>query len=81
MGDTRAFPAAENKEYKDWIVQLKHEIRSAQIKASIAVNEEMLMLYWNIGKDICSKNLDVKYGSHFFENLSQDLRSDFARFF
>ena len=35
------------------------------------------MLYWNIGKDICSKNLDVKYGSHFFENLSRDLRSDF----
>lgn len=77
MGDKKAFPAAENKEYKDWIVQLKHEIRSAQIKASIAVNEEMLMLYWNIGKDICSKNLDVKYGSHFFENLSHDLRSDF----
>ncbi|MBQ3368081.1 DUF1016 family protein [bacterium] len=67
----------KNKEYRDWIVQLKKDIRATQIKASIAVNEEMLILYWNIGKDICNKRLDAKYGSHFFENLSRDLRSDF----
>lgn len=64
-------------EYKDWIVQLKKDIRLTQLKASIAVNEEMLILYWNIGKDICQKQLDSKYGSHFFEILSKDLRADF----
>ena len=64
-------------EYKDWIVQLKKDIRLTQLKASIAVNEEMLILYWNIGKDICQKQLDSKYGSHFFEILSKDLRTDF----
>ena len=65
------------KEYKDWIIQLKKDIRLTQLKASIAVNEEMLILYWNIGKDICQKQLDSKYGSHFFEILSKDLRTDF----
>ena len=35
-------------EYKDWIIQLKKDIRLTQLKASIAVNEEMLILYWNI---------------------------------
>ncbi|MEE1291650.1 MAG: PDDEXK nuclease domain-containing protein, partial [Spirochaetota bacterium] len=65
------------KEYKDWIVQLKKDIRLTQLKASIAVNEEMLILYWNIGKDISQKQLDSKYGSHFFEILSKDLRADF----
>ena len=37
----------------------------------------MLRLYWNIGKDICEKQYDTKYGSHFFENMSADLRKDF----
>ncbi len=67
------------KEYKNWIVQLKKDIRLTQLKASIAVNEEMLILYWNIGKDICQKQLDSKYGSHFFEILSKDLRTDFPK--
>lgn len=59
-------------EYKNWISQIKKQIRGAQIKASIAVNEEMLELYWNIGKDIVEKSFDKKYGSHFFETLSND---------
>lgn len=66
-----------NDEYRDWLRQLKANIRSAQIKASIAVNEEMLILYWNIGKDISNKKMDAQYGSRFFEKLSRDLRSDF----
>lgn len=64
-------------EYKDWIASLKKSIRNAQIKASIAVNEEMLELYWNIGKDISERKFENKYGSAFFENLSHDLRSEF----
>ena len=68
---------ADDEEYKNWILELKKQIRSAQIKASIAVNEEMLLLYWNIGMDIFEKQLDSKYGSHFYETLSKDLRSTF----
>ncbi len=64
-------------EYKNWISQIKKQIRGAQIKASIAVNEEMLELYWNIGKDIVEKSFDKKYGSHFFETLSNDLQMEF----
>ena len=68
---------SSDPEYKNWIFQIKEQILGAQIKASIAVNEEMLELYWNIGKDISSKKLDSKYGKHFFERLSKDLRNDF----
>ena len=42
--------------YKVWLVSIKNQIKSAQIKTSIAVNEEMLNLYWNIGKDISEKH-------------------------
>ena len=68
---------ANNAEYKNWILSIKKQIKTAQIKASIAVNEEMLLLYWTIGKDICEKHFDSQYGSSFFENLSKDLRHDF----
>lgn len=64
-------------DYKSWLVSIKNQIKSAQIKASIAVNEEMLNLYWNIGKDISEKHLDSQYGSGFFDNLSKDLKIEF----
>lgn len=64
-------------EYKSWVCELKKQIKTAQLKASIAVNEEMLSLYWNIGKDISEKHYDAQYGTGFFENLSNDLKADF----
>ena len=67
----------QNADYKIWIAGLKKRVQTTQIKASIAVNEEMLALYWSIGKDISEKHLDSTYGSHFFENVSHDLRTDF----
>lgn len=66
-----------NNEYKKWIADVKRLIKSTQIKASIAVNEEMLELYWSIGHDISEKQLDSKYGSKFFETLSAEIRKDF----
>ncbi len=63
--------------YSNWIEQIKAQIKHAQIKASIAVNQEMLALYWEIGKDIYEQHLDTAYGKHFFEKLSRDLREAF----
>ena len=60
-------------EYKSWISELKTRYKQAQIKASIAVNEEMLNLYWNIGKDISEKQFANTYGSAFYKTLSSDL--------
>ena len=44
-----------DKEYKIWITSLKDKICSIQIKAAIAVNVEMILLYWDIGKSIVEK--------------------------
>ena len=65
------------KEYNAWISQIKKLIRGTQIKASIAVNEEMLELYWNIGKDITEKSFEKNYGSKFFEKTSSELKTTF----
>ena len=68
---------AVDSNYDTWIETLKKNIYSAQIKASIAVNEEMLRLYWNLGKDICDRQFESSYGSKFFETLSKDLKNTF----
>lgn len=62
-----------DKEYYDWIAELSHRYRQSQIKAAVRVNDEMLKFYWSIGKDIAERQLENKYGSHFYENLSRDL--------
>ena len=36
---------ATNRDFKSWVSQLKQDIRSAQIKAAIKVNTELLRLY------------------------------------
>ena len=66
-----------DKEYNTWISHVKRQVRGAQIKASIAVNEEMLELYWNIGKDISERNFEKSYGSKFFEKTSLELKTEF----
>ena len=77
MAEKREIKIVTDSDYKRWILSLKDRVRSAQIKASIAVNEEMLELYWNIGKDISELHLEAAYGSHFFETVSRDLRAEF----
>ena len=64
-----------DKEYKNWIGQLSKRYRSAQIKAAIAVNSEMLRFYWELGHDIVAMQSENKYGSKFFETLSRDLKA------
>ena len=63
-----------DKNYKNWIGQLSKRYRTAQIKAAIAVNSEMLRFYWELGRDIVAMQSENKYGSRFFETLSRDLK-------
>ena len=53
---------ASNCEFKSWVSQLKKDIRSAQIKAAIKVNTELLRLYWRMGADICEKQKSASWG-------------------
>ncbi len=41
--------------YGDLLDLLKEKIRCAQIKAAVAVNSELMCLYWEIGKEIFQK--------------------------
>lgn len=49
-----------DRDYAQWIIELGRRYRSAQVKASIHVNQEMLRLYWSIGKDLTDRDVDMK---------------------
>ena len=42
----------QNQEYKQWFKELKDNIRQRQIKASISVNTELILMYWDLGRQI-----------------------------
>ena len=62
--------------YIEWIIALKDKIRSAQIKAALSVSEQMIRLYWDIGKSIVEKQKEHNWGSKIIENMAKDLKSE-----
>jgi len=64
-------------EYRDWLRDLKQQIKTGQIKAVLSVNSQMIMLYWDLGRQITEKQEKTKWGSGFIEQLSKDLREEF----
>lgn len=68
---------ASNSDFKSWVSQLKHDIRSAQIKAAIKVNTELLRLYWHMGADICKKQKSASWGDGWLKELSRELMAEF----
>lgn len=62
-----------NNEYQDWVTNLKAQVRSSQQIASLAVNSELIKLYWSIGKQISDKQAQSGWGSKIVEQLANDL--------
>jgi hypothetical protein len=48
--------------YADWLVDLKARIHSAQQRAALAVNRELVLLYWQIGRDILARQAEQGWG-------------------
>lgn len=63
--------------YADWLVELKARIHTAQQRAALAVNRELVLLYWQIGRDILDRQDREGWGSKVIERLAQDLRNTF----
>jgi predicted nuclease of restriction endonuclease-like (RecB) superfamily len=62
--------------YEAFLAELKERIKTAQIRASLAVNHEMISLYWRIGTDILARQEEHGWGAKVIDRLSQDLRRD-----
>jgi len=63
--------------YRDWLRDLKQQIKSGQLKAALSVNSQLIMLYWDMGRQIVEKQETAQWGTGFIEQLSKDLREEF----
>lgn len=63
--------------YATFLNDLKTRIRSAQVKAALSVNREMIVLYWEIGKALVDRLEQAQWGDAVLEHISRDLRQAF----
>jgi predicted nuclease of restriction endonuclease-like (RecB) superfamily len=60
--------------YDALLGQLKERIRTAQLRAAVAVTHELVVLYWQIGRDILSRQEREGWGTKIIDRLAADLR-------
>lgn len=63
--------------YAAWLTELKTRIHTAQQRATLAVNRELVLLYWQIGRDILARQAEQGWGAKVIERLAEDLRLAF----
>ncbi|MDO8446058.1 MAG: PDDEXK nuclease domain-containing protein [Deltaproteobacteria bacterium] len=65
------------KGYEEFLRDLKARIRTAQVRAALAVNSELVLLYWQIGRDILTRQEQEGWGAKVVERLAADLCREF----
>lgn len=64
-------------DYRAFIQDIKQRIQAAQIKAAVAVNQELLRLYWDLAERIVAKQQEAAWGDGFLAQMSRDLQAEF----
>ncbi len=63
--------------YPQFLAELKLRIRSAQVRASLAVNQALVLLYWQMGRDILTRQTQENWGAKVIDRLAGDLKVAF----
>jgi predicted nuclease of restriction endonuclease-like (RecB) superfamily len=63
--------------YAALLSSIKARIQAAQVRAALAVNRELVLLYWGIGSEISRRQEAEGWGTKVIDNLGRDLRSSF----
>ncbi len=64
-------------EYTTFLTALKGRISSARLHAARAVNRDLILLYWDIGRSIVEKQEKSGWGESVVEMLAKDLQKAF----
>ena len=73
----RSHDVTLDKEYIQWIQDIKQRFRNSQIKAAVKVNSEQLLFNWQLGRDLVVRKAEEKWGSGIVEQVSLDLKAEF----
>ena len=68
-----------DKEYHQWLIEIKQRFQQSQIKTAIKVNTALLEFYWSLGSDIVKMQTEKAWGSGFINQLSLDLKEAFPK--
>jgi predicted nuclease of restriction endonuclease-like (RecB) superfamily len=63
--------------YHKLLKELKERIRSAQVQAALSVNQELVLLYWSIGRDLSQRFENEGWGTKINQRLAEDLQAAF----
>jgi predicted nuclease of restriction endonuclease-like (RecB) superfamily len=66
-----------NFRYDEFLRDLKERIRNSQVRAALAVNRELVLLYWQIGCEILKRQQQQGWGAKVIEKLAKDLKQEF----
>jgi predicted nuclease of restriction endonuclease-like (RecB) superfamily len=67
----------QDNDYSSFLHELKARIRSAQIKAAVSVNRELIALYWELAEKIVEKQKNSQWGDGLLTQMSKDLQEEF----
>jgi predicted nuclease of restriction endonuclease-like (RecB) superfamily len=70
-------PSSDIFGYEDFLGELKTRISLAQLRAVLAVNKELILLYWQIGRDILQRQQQQGWGAKVINRLATDLQQAF----
>ena len=63
--------------YAALLSSIKERIQTAQVRAALAVNHELVLLYWGIGCEILVRQKQKGWGKNIIPKLAKDLKSQF----
>ncbi len=63
--------------YEDLLQQIQNHIRHSQTAAILAVNRELVLLYWQIGRLILQRQQQHGWGAKVIDRLATDLHREF----
>jgi len=69
--------AITSRDYVRFVADLKTRIQSARVSAARAVNRDLILLYWDIGRAIVDKQQQLGWGESVVEMLARDLQAAF----
>lgn len=71
-------PTSERSDgYSEFLAGLKDRILQARVRAGLAVNRELVLLYWQVGRDILEQQASLGWGTKVIDQLAKDLRASF----
>lgn len=73
---TDKYPAI-TEEYRQFISDIKARIAAARLSAARAVNRDLILLYWDIGRGIAEKQKILGWGESVVDRISSDLQAAF----